>query len=94
MLSIIVAGLKKPDKKMQIPPAVAKIIRIVYLDRVAKLSDLRKMKGYEVDVIEYRKWVREQSSKKRKDALMKARVEVSDVSSESIVLQVLEMFFH
>eukprot|EP01041_Mallomonas_annulata_P004915 gene4915-9805_t len=65
------------SKALNIPEPVARIVRLVHLDRSNKLSELRKDRRYEMACIDYRKWLNDQRKRMKKDPIPVAKVEVS-----------------
>ena len=64
-------------KALNVPDAVAMIIRAVYLEKSHTMKKMKK--DHELACIGFRKWVIEQKKKTKKDPLPMARIEVSKV---------------
>ena len=67
------------NKALNIPEPVARIIRLVHLERTHKINELKKDRRYELAVIDYRKWLNDQRKRMKKDPIPIAKVEVSKV---------------
>lgn len=65
------------SKALNMPESVARIVRLVHLERTHKLGQLKKERDYELGCIEYRKWLSEQRKRTKKDPIPIAKVEVS-----------------
>lgn len=67
------------SKGLYIPPPVVQVITEVFLERNFKMSEY-KIED-ELACLEFRKWIREQKKKSKKDPLLSAKNEVSNVSN-------------
>lgn len=65
------------SKALNMPDSVARIVRMVHLERTHKLGQLKKQRETELGCIEYRKWLSEQRKRTKKDPIPIAKVEVS-----------------
>ena len=65
------------SKASKVPDAVATVVRLVYLDKVRKMSQLKKDPAYELAVIKFREWMVEKKKKGVKDPLTLAKNEVA-----------------
>jgi hypothetical protein len=76
----IQAAMKKAlaAKGMSIPSAVAQVINAVYVDKTHKMKEYRDED--ELACIEFRKWVREQKKKSKRDPIVLAKLELTNVS--------------
>lgn len=63
---------------LYIPTAVAQVITAVYIERTHKMKDYKEED--ELACIEFRKWVREQKKKSKRDPIVAAKIELSNVS--------------
>ena len=74
-------------RSLYIPPAAAKVIYAVFIEKTHTLKELKKED--EVSCLEFRKWVIEQKKKSKKDPLPLARVELSKVCLYYTLMSVL-----
>ena len=63
------------NKGMQMPEAVASVIRAVFLEKTHTMKEYKK--DNELACIDFRKWMIEQKQKLKKDPLPAAKIEVS-----------------
>ena len=63
------------EKALKVPDYVTNIIRCVYLEKIATMSEMRV--DHELDVINFRKWVLEKRKKTKKDPIPGVKIEVS-----------------
>jgi len=76
------------SKGVVIPSNVAMVITAVHLDKVCTMKELAKEE--EIACAEYRKWMREQRKKQKKDPLPMAKTELTKVF---ILSYFIEIFF-
>lgn len=76
----IQAAMKKAlaAKGMNIPSAVAQVINAVYVEKTHKMKEYRNED--ELACIEFRKWIREQKKKSKRDPIVLAKLELTNVS--------------
>ena len=65
------------SKAVKVPEPVATVVRLVYLEKVRKMSQLKKDPVHELAAIAFRKWMIEQKKKGLKDPLLLAKIEVA-----------------
>jgi len=59
---------------------VQEVIRLVHIDRLVKLADMKRNKKTEYLVIEFRKWISACKKKMKKDPVHVAKCEITKVS--------------
>lgn len=66
------------SRGIQIPTAVAQVITAVYIERTHKMKEYKEED--ELACIEFRKWIREQKKKSKRDPIVAAKIELANVS--------------
>lgn len=78
------------SKGVGMPTNVASVINTVYVEKLCSLSTLKKEE--ELAYKEFKKWVREQRQKLKKDPVPSAKIELVKVSSPTSSCIVLTIF--
>jgi hypothetical protein len=68
------------ERRWALPEAVEDVLTAVYFERTHTMQEVRQDPDFELATVDYRKWRREQMKKLKIDPLLRAKIQLSNVS--------------